>query len=124
MKENPSDFTHQLLARHESALQVLRDSDAEMSPLVIYLRKFDIHVMRGPTAPERQFTEETVLDALHEVAKLITIQEHPTGEQIRSAFSSRVPALSIGDSEDWKSVLRPILARGELIIQILRAEED
>jgi hypothetical protein len=124
MKETPSDFTNQLFARHEAALQVLRDSDSERSPLVIYLRKFDIYVMHGPTEPERQFTEETVLDALHEGAKLITIQEHPTGEQIRSAFSSRVPALSIGDSEDWKSVLRPILARGELIIQILRAEED
>lgn len=114
MEERPPNTANSALTRHRAALQILRESDESRIPLAVYLRKFDMHMMHGPGEQERQFGEEMVLDALPEGARLLTVQEEPTGEIIRSALSDRVPAISLG--ADWKSTLRPILARAELII--------
>jgi hypothetical protein len=111
-----SDADKLMLARHEAARQVLRESDEQRVPLVVYLRKFDIHVLHGATEVERKFGEVAVLEALPAGARLVTVQEEPSGEEIRGLLARRVPALRLGEGERWRDVLLPILARADLII--------
>lgn len=105
-----------LLAKHEAALSVLRDSDEKGTPFVLYLRKFDLHHVHGPADDERQSGEEMLIDALPEGARMLAVQESPEGEAIRSVWSPRVPSLRFGEADDWQAILRPIIYRAELIV--------
>lgn len=101
-------------ARHEAALDVLRESDSTRVPFVLYLRKFDIDVLHGPTEQERKPLDQTLFESLPPNVKMISVQD--SNEIFRQLFARAVPALMLGSNEEWKQNLRPIIARAELIV--------
>jgi hypothetical protein len=116
MSTSRGDEVQRRLAKHEAALSVLRESDADGTPFVLYLRKYDIHVLHGPTQPERRSVDEMLIDALPDGARILSVQESPPGEVIRSVWSPRMPSLYLQETEDWKSIVQPIIYRAELIV--------
>jgi len=57
-----------------------------------------------------------LIDALPDGARILSVQESPPGEVIRSVWSPRMPSLYLQETEDWKSIVQPIIYRAELIV--------
>jgi hypothetical protein len=116
MNEHLDDLANRALKRHQAALQILRENDAERVPFVLYLRKFDIHILHGPTELDRELGEVAVQNDLPAGCRLITVQQEPKGEQIRSSLSDKVAALVLEGTKDWKGLVEALISRAELII--------
>jgi hypothetical protein len=103
-------------AAHAAALGVLREADANGTPFVLYLRKFDIKVLHGATEGARKYVEQELMAELPAGTRVLSVQENPDGEMVRTLFDPLVPALRLGGADEWQARLHPILVRADLIV--------
>jgi hypothetical protein len=105
---------------HAAALQVIDDFTQAGVPYLLYLRKFDVHVLHGPDDEDRELLENHLFDEMSELGvNVISIQE--PGDAVASyvgsdiAFARRAPALSLADDQ-WVEYVRPLIADADLIV--------
>lgn len=104
---------------HAAAWRVIEEFTGDGVPYVLYLRKFDLHVLHGPDDLHRELLENYLLDEVTKLgANLVSIQE--PGDAAASyvedniAFARRAPALSLGG--DWAKYARALIADADLIV--------
>ena len=105
---------------HAAAWRVIEDFTRDGTPYVLYLRKFDFHVLHGPDDAYRELLENYLLDQVSELgANLVSVQE--PGDAVASyvegdiTFARRAPALSLGDDQ-WAEYARALIADADLIV--------
>jgi hypothetical protein len=105
---------------HTAALRVIDQFTTDGVPYVLYLRKFDFHVLHGPDDAHRELLENYLLDKVTKLgANLVSIQE--PGDAVASyveadvALARRAPALSLGD-ELWNEYAQALIADADLIV--------
>jgi hypothetical protein len=113
---------------HQAARRVVWEYENEGIPFILYLRKFDIHVLHGKDDLNRYLLENYILDNLPQGVNLITVQEDDPPsvsnpqERIDSlsyiegtAFSRRAPALSLGDDQ-WPLIVGELIKRADIVV--------
>ena len=103
---------------HEQALLALREFEDRDKPFVLYLRKFDVTVLRRAALLGPGLLEVGLFDILPESCNMLTIQDSRelggyTGTGI--AFDRTVPALNLAD-DHWEEVARYLIANAKAIV--------
>jgi hypothetical protein len=73
---------------HDAAMKVIEEFSYEGKPFVLYLRKFDFHVLHGKNEFDRYLTDNYIATNLTQGINLITIREadNPFSRTKRTAF--------------------------------------